>query len=133
MSPKDLSALSICDTRCARAFLGSEDDCAYVPYELNVLDGLGELQQDLKLRLEAEQREHAVDLQLFAHLKEETAVGRLIATFSSKTILERWKASSWHQSRQLLQVSAHEPPTCPFTVMLAVPRWMKASNPLELG
>ena len=85
MSPKDLSALSTCDTRCARAFLGSEDDCAYVPYELNVLDDLGELQQDLKLRLEAEQREHAVDLQLFAHLKEETAVGRLIATFSSKT------------------------------------------------
>eukprot|EP01030_Chromulinospumella_sphaerica_P000131 gene131-133_t len=73
VSPKDLSALSIGDTRCARAFLGSEDDCAYVPYELNVLDGLGELQQDLKLRLEAEQREHAVDLQLFAHLKEETA------------------------------------------------------------
>jgi hypothetical protein len=51
VSPKDLSALSICDTRCARAFLGSEDDCAYVPYELNVLDDLGELQQDLKLRL----------------------------------------------------------------------------------
>ena len=84
-APKELSALSIFDTRCARAYLDSEDDFAYVPYGLDVLDSLAKLYQQLKIRLEAEQREHAVDLQVFAHLKGETAVGRLIDTLSAKT------------------------------------------------
>jgi len=86
--PQELSALSIFDTRCARAYLDSENDFAYVPYGLDVLEGLAKLYQQLKDRLEAEQREHAVDLKVFAHLQGETAVGKLVASLSAKTDLE---------------------------------------------
>ncbi|MGN8005941.1 hypothetical protein ACTJKQ_22375 [Acidovorax sp. 22279] len=49
-SSKELSALSIFDTRCARACLDSEDDFAYVPYELEVLDGLANITDEELLR-----------------------------------------------------------------------------------
>ena len=42
-SPALLSAFSIFDTRCARAYLDNEDDFSYVPYGLDVFEGLAKL------------------------------------------------------------------------------------------
>jgi hypothetical protein len=39
-SPPELSSIGIFDSRCARAYLDSEDDFSYVPYGLDVFEGL---------------------------------------------------------------------------------------------
>ena len=41
-APQELSALAIFDSRCARAYLDDENDFAYVPYGLDILEGLAQ-------------------------------------------------------------------------------------------
>lgn len=84
-APPELSSFSIFDARCANAYLDKEDDFSYVPYGLDVFDALAKVCQQLKASVEAEHKQSAVDLTAFAHLKRETAVGKLIAALSAKT------------------------------------------------
>ncbi|MFP3615902.1 hypothetical protein SB778_38330, partial [Paraburkholderia sp. SIMBA_050] len=39
-SPEPLSDISIFDTHCARAYIDNHGDFAYVPYGLDILEGL---------------------------------------------------------------------------------------------
>lgn len=84
-SPPELSSLAIFDSRCARAYLDSEDDFSYVPYGLDVFEGLAKVCRQLKAMIETEHSQSAADLVAFAPLQGDTAVGKLIASLSAKT------------------------------------------------
>jgi len=84
-APEILSSIAIFDTLCARAYLDKEDDFSYVPYGLDVFDGLATLCVDLKAKAEVERAQNAVDLSVFASLVGDTQVGRLVAALSAAT------------------------------------------------
>lgn len=84
-SPPELSSLAIFDSRCARAYLDSEDDFSYVPYGLDVFEGLAKVCRQLKAMVENEHAQAAADLGAFAPLQGDTAVGKLIANLAKVT------------------------------------------------
>ena len=84
-APVELSTLSIFDTRCARAYLDSEDDFSYVPYGLDIFESLVKVFQRLKLLIENEHRQLTVDTSAFNYLAGATLVGKLISTLSART------------------------------------------------
>lgn len=84
-APPELSSFAIFDSRCARAYLDSEDDFSYVPYGLDVFETLAKICKQLKTATETEQAQHAVDLTAFTPLQGDTAVGKLIESLSAKT------------------------------------------------
>lgn len=86
-APAELSSLSIFDSRCARAYLDTEDDFSYVPYGMDVFEGLAKVCKELKSLLDTEHKQFASDLSAFANLQSDTKVGKLIAGLSAKTQL----------------------------------------------
>ena len=84
-APDALSSIAIFDSRCARAYLDSEDDFSYVPYGLDVFERLAKLCKQLKARLESENAQSAPDLAAFTPLHGDTSVGRLVASLSAET------------------------------------------------
>jgi energy-coupling factor transporter ATP-binding protein EcfA2 len=83
--PELLSSISIFDTRCARAYLDDEDDFSYVPYGLDIFDGLANLFNDLKSRVAAELVHNSVDLTVLNPLLGATQVGALVSSLSKDT------------------------------------------------
>jgi len=84
-APPELSSLAVFDSRCARAYLDSEDDFSYVPYGLDVFEGLAKACKQLKVSIDTEHAQSAPDLTAFAPLHGDTLVGKLIASLSAKT------------------------------------------------
>ena len=84
-APPELSSLAIFDSHCARAYLDKEDDFSYVPYGLDVFEGLAKVLRQLKTLIETEHAQSASDLSAFAPLQGNTAVGKFIADLSAKT------------------------------------------------
>lgn len=84
-APPELSSFAIFDSRCARAYLDSEDDFSYVPYGLDVFEGLAKVCKQLKASLDNEHAQSSADLTAFAPLQGDTLVGKLIASLSAKT------------------------------------------------
>jgi hypothetical protein len=84
-APAELSSIAIFDTRCARAYLDSEDDFSYIPYGLDVFESLAEVCRQLRIMVDAEYAQVAPDLSAFALLEGKTKVGTLIAGLSAKT------------------------------------------------
>ncbi len=84
-APSELSSFAIFDSRCARAYLDGEDDFSYVPYGLEVFEGLAKVCKQLKYLIETEHAQSAADLTAFAPLQGDTPVGKLIAALSAKT------------------------------------------------
>ena len=80
-----LSSLAVFDTCCARSYLDDEGDYAYVPYGLDILEGLAGVCKKLKLKIEAEQAQSIADTTTFADLSGDTSVGRIIVTLSRNT------------------------------------------------
>jgi energy-coupling factor transporter ATP-binding protein EcfA2 len=85
-APAELSTISIFDARCARAYLDTEDDFSYVPYGLDVFEGLARACGDLKTMLDTEYKQFAADLTVFANLHGDTAVGRVVSGLTAKTV-----------------------------------------------
>jgi len=85
-APSELSSLAIFDSRCARAYLDNEDDFSYVPYGLDVFEGLAKVCKQLKTKIDTEYAQFTTDLTAFAPLQGDTAVGKLIATLSGNTL-----------------------------------------------
>ena len=86
VAPQQLSSLAIFDSRCASAYLDEEDDFAYVPYGLDMLQGLGSVCKQLELLMKAEYAQNEPDNASFADLgRESSAIGKLIANLSAKT------------------------------------------------
>ncbi|MHB1692186.1 MAG: AAA family ATPase, partial [Thiomonas sp.] len=84
-APPELSSFAIFDARCARAYLDSEDDFSYVPYGLDVFEGLAKVCKQLKATIDAEHAQSAADLTAFVPLQGDTPVGKLIGSLSAKT------------------------------------------------
>jgi energy-coupling factor transporter ATP-binding protein EcfA2 len=84
-APVALSSFAIFDSRCARAYLDNEDDFSYVPYGLDVFEGLAKVCKQLKTMIDTEHAQSAPDLSAFTHLYGETPVGKLISGLSSRT------------------------------------------------
>ena len=84
-APPALSSIAIFDSRCARAYLEREDDFSYVPYGLDVFEGLAKVCKQLKSAIESEHAQSAPDLSAFVPLHGDTSVGQLIEGLSART------------------------------------------------
>lgn len=88
-APPEMSSFAIFDSRCARNYVDNEDDFSYVPYGLDVFEGLAKLFKQLKALVEAEHMHSAPDLSAFIPLQGDTPVGRVIAGLSARTTQEQ--------------------------------------------
>lgn len=104
-APPELSSLAIFDSRCARAYLDSEDDFSYVPYGLEVFEGLANVCKQLKTKIDTEHAQSAADLTAFAPLQGDTSVGKLITSLSAKTTIEQIAALATLTPEELAQHS----------------------------
>jgi hypothetical protein len=84
-APPELSSIAIFDSRCARAYLDTENDFSYVPYGLDVFESLALVCRGLKTMVDTEYAQMAPDLTAFALLEGQTKVGKLISDLSAKT------------------------------------------------
>ncbi|ASL43979.1 DNA replication and repair protein RecF [Burkholderia sp. AD24] len=84
--PLPLADISIFDTHCARAYIDNQGDFAYVPYGLDILEGLVSLCTTLKARASKEKTDSSPSDAAYAALvNETTAVGRALKGIFKKT------------------------------------------------
>lgn len=82
--PDRLSTISVFDSKCARSYITSEQDVAYLPYGLDIVENLAnQVLPKLSEQLEAEIGGIDVDKLPFEHLLSETEVGKVIANLSA--------------------------------------------------
>jgi hypothetical protein len=82
--PDELSSLAVFDARCARAYLDTEQEAAYLPYGLDIVENLAQrVLPELAHRLNAEIAAIDTDVNPFADLQGETVVGRIVASLSA--------------------------------------------------
>ncbi|OYY27148.1 MULTISPECIES: AAA family ATPase [unclassified Acidovorax] len=105
-TPPELSSLAIFDSRCARAYLDSEDDFSYVPYGLDVFEGLAKVCKQLKTLIETEHSQSAADLTAFVPLQGDTPVGKLIGSLSARTTKAQIDALATLTPEELAQHAA---------------------------
>lgn len=85
-APEQLSTISIFDSHCARAYVDNQGDFAYVPYGLDILEGLVTVCTKLKAKATKEQIDNKPNIELFASItKTQTKAGKLLAELSAKT------------------------------------------------
>lgn len=85
-SPDELSTISVFDSGCARAYLTTEQDVAYLPYGLDIVEKLAnEVLPKLSEILDTEINSIPVDESPFEHLHGDTAVGKQIQGLTTKT------------------------------------------------
>ncbi len=85
-APEQLSAIAIFDSHCARAYVDNHGDFAYVPYGLDILEGLVNVCSKLRTMAAKEQEDSKPNIELFATLSNtQTQVGKLLTSLSSKT------------------------------------------------
>ena len=117
-APPELSSFAIFDSRCARAYLDSEDDFSYVPYGLDVFEGLAKVCKQLKTSIETEHAQFAADLTAFVPLQGDTLVGKLITSLSAKTTTAQIDALATLTPEELTQ-------------HVALDKSLKENNPKE--
>lgn len=89
-SPAQLSSIAIFDSRCARAYVDNQGDFSYVPYGLDILEGLARVCGWLKERVQKEQRVNTPNLEPFAKLQlSPTQAGMLAKNLSAETSKEQ--------------------------------------------
>lgn len=85
-APEQLSSIAIFDSHCARAYVDNHGDFAYVPYGLDILEGLVKVCTKLRTMTTNEQNDNKPNIELLEPLsKTQTQVGKLLASLSSKT------------------------------------------------
>ena len=88
-SPAELSSIAIFDSRCARAYVDNQGDFSYVPYGLDILEGLAKVCTWLKERVQQDQRTAKPNVEPFAKLAvSPTQAGILAKGLSAKTSKE---------------------------------------------
>lgn len=82
----ELSTLSVFDSHCARAYLDAEQDVAYLPYGLDIVENLANtVLPRLNDRLKDALAKCVVDHTQFEELKGKTEIGEIISRLSAKT------------------------------------------------
>lgn len=90
--PDELSTIAVFDSRCARAYLDAEQDVAYLPYGLDIVENLAQsVLPVLTQRLNSEIAGINTDTESFVDLLGETSVGKSIASLSVTTDPEKVK------------------------------------------
>lgn len=85
-SPAELSSIAIFDSRCARAYVDNQGDFSYVPYGLDILEGLAKICTWLKERIQQEQRTAKPNVEPFVRLAlSPTKAGLFAKGLSGKT------------------------------------------------
>lgn len=91
--PNRLSTISVFDSRCARSYVTAEQDVAYLPYGLDIVENLAnQVLPKLSEMLEAEIAGINVDTLPFQHLIGKTKVGEAIENLSANTDAEAIKS-----------------------------------------
>lgn len=84
--PELLSSIAIFDSHCARAYVDNQGDFAYVPYGIDILEGLVKVCTKLREMAKKEQEDNRPNVNLFSELaKTQTQVGKLLEELSPKT------------------------------------------------
>lgn len=84
-APEQLSSIAIFDSHCARAYVDNHGDFAYVPYGIDILEGLVNVCTKLREMATKEQADNKPSTELFVTLsKTQTQVGRLLTSLSAK-------------------------------------------------
>ena len=84
--PNRLATVSVFDSKCARSYITAEQDVAYLPYGLDIVENLANLVlPKLSEMLEAEIAGINVDTLPFEHLIGKTKVGEAIENLSVKS------------------------------------------------
>ena len=92
-APEQLSSIAIFDSHCARAYVDNHGDFSYVPYGLDILEGLVNVCTKLRAMATREQDYNKPNVELFAALsKTQTRVGKLLVSLSAKTKPEEVEA-----------------------------------------
>lgn len=90
LPPDEISTIAVFDGKCARAYLDTEQDVAYLPYGLDIVENLGQrILPELTQRLNAEIGAIDTDTAPFADLLGDTVVGKMIASLSAATDPQR--------------------------------------------
>lgn len=85
-APDPLSAISIFDSHCARAYVDNKGDFAYIPYGLDILAKLVAVCAKLKTMAIAELGGVRPNLEIFATLgRTQTKAGALVRSITAKT------------------------------------------------
>ena len=86
VSDELLSSISVFDSGCARSYLTAEQDVAYLPYGLDIVENMArDVIPELESRLSAEVSAIDTNTFVFNHLAGETKVGGLISKLSART------------------------------------------------
>src|SRR5690625_3793520 len=90
ITPPDLlSSISVFDSNCARSYITAEQDIAYLPYGLDIIESLANrVLPKLSEMLESEINGIDVSRLPFEHLMGDTEVGKLIGNLSTKSNAE---------------------------------------------
>ena len=85
-SPSELATVAVFDTHCARAYLDEQQEIAYLPFGLDVIESLARVVlPKITEKLDTELSSISTTTDAFTHLLGDTKVGALIASFSEKT------------------------------------------------
>lgn len=86
IAPEELAVLSVFDAHCARHYLDDQGDQAYSPYGMDILRGLSEACDRLRLLLSKEIASTVASTTAFQHLKVQgTSVGDALEKLSGMT------------------------------------------------
>ncbi|HEY4372509.1 MAG TPA: AAA family ATPase [Burkholderiales bacterium] len=85
-APPEMASIAVFDTRCARAYIDDQQEVAYLPFGLDVVENLGQtVFPKLTETLEAEIKQTDTTTDAFRHLFGNTKVGTLITGLNAKT------------------------------------------------
>jgi energy-coupling factor transporter ATP-binding protein EcfA2 len=88
-SPDQLSLISVFDSKCARSYITAENNVAYLPYGLDIIESLANhVLPKLLEMLELEVNGIDVSMLPFEHLLGETEVGKVMESLSARSNTE---------------------------------------------
>lgn len=106
-SPAELSSIAIFDSRCARAYVDNQGDFSYVPYGLDILEGLARVCAWLKDRIQQDQRAARPNTDPFIKLAgSPTQAGILAKGLSAKTRKEDIERLATLAEQDLVQLES---------------------------
>lgn len=93
--PGELATIGVFDSHCARAYLTAEQDVAYLPYGLDIVENLAnQVIPALGERLRSEVQAVNVDVSPFKHLIGDTEVGQLVGSLGPRSDETKLRALS---------------------------------------
>ena len=105
-APEVLSMISVFDTRCARSYLTAEQDVAYLPYGLDIVENLARgVIPELTKRLSAEISSIDTSVMAFNHLLGETEVGTLISKLNARTKVKTLQALGTLSEEEIARIA----------------------------